>query len=248
MSINQLQPLEATDTVGEWVATDFRLANVFTAHGIDFCCGGDVPVGQACADKGISVETLLADVHTARATAAVGEQYNEWSIDFLSDYIVNQFHAYTRRMLPQLIQFADAVANAHGDHHPETITIAEMLPALSAEMLDHMQSEEDLLYPFIKQLIQSRASGAPIPTPAFGSAAELIVEMDHEHAETGDALEDIARLSNNFAIPEDACNTYRALYGFLAEFEATTKKHIHLENNILFPKAIRLEQELAAAA
>lgn len=248
MSFNQLQELRETDSVGEWVATDFRLANVFTEHGIDFCCGGDISVGQACADKGISVETLLRDVKTAQATAAVGEQYNEWSIDFLSEYIVNQFHAYTRRMLPQLLQYADAVANAHGAQHPETITIAAMLPSLAQEMIDHMQSEEDQLYPYVKQLVQGAASGKLPATPPFGSAAELIVEMDHEHEETGGALEEMARLSDNFAVPEDACNTYRALYGFLTEFEATTKKHIHLENNILFPKAIRLEAELATAA
>lgn len=247
MSLNELQGLQATETVGDWVASDFRLANVFTKYGIDFCCGGDVPVGQACAEKGISVETLLRDVETAQATAAVGEQYNDWSIDFLADYVINQFHAYTRKMLPQLVQYADAVANAHGAHHPETITIAGMMRPLALEMLDHMNKEEKLLYPYVKQIVNSHNTGAPLPTPEFGSAEALIVEMDKEHEETGDALEQFVELSDNFAIPEDACNTYRALYNFLAEFEATTKKHIHLENNILFPKAIRMEKELAAA-
>ncbi|HNS39502.1 MAG TPA: hemerythrin domain-containing protein, partial [Promineifilum sp.] len=186
-------------------------------------------------------------VETAQATAAVGEQYNDWSIDFLADYVINQFHAYTRKMLPQLVQYADAVANAHGAHHPETITIAGMMRPLALEMLDHMNKEEKLLYPYVKQIVNSHNTGAPLPTPEFGSAEALIVEMDKEHEETGDALEQFAELSDNFAIPEDACNTYRALYNFLAEFEATTKKHIHLENNILFPKAIRMEKELAAA-
>lgn len=247
MSLNQLQDLQTTESVGDWVAADFRLANVFTKYGIDFCCGGDVPVGQACAEKGISVETLLRDVQTAQATAAVGEQYNDWSIDFLSDYIVNQFHAYTRRMLPQIVEYAGAVANAHGAQHPETITIAALLPPLAEEMLDHMDSEEELLYPYIKQLVQQGATGSPLKPPAFGSAEILIEEMDREHEETGDVLEELVELSDGFTVPDDACNTYRALYGFLTEFEATTKKHIHLENNILFPKAIRLEKQLAVA-
>ena len=104
-----------------------------------------------------------------------------------------------------------------------------------------------MLYPYIKQLVQQRATGSPLKPPAFGSAEILIEEMDREHEETGDVLEELVELSDGFTVPDDACNTYRALYGFLTEFEATTKKHIHLENNILFPKAIRLEKQLAVA-
>lgn len=242
MSKYQLQNLSVTNSVGEWVAADFRLANVFTRHGIDFCCGGGKPVDQACAEKGISVETLLHEAQDARLASGIGEQYNQWSVDFLADYILNQFHPYTREMLAQIGQYADTVANAHGAAHPETVTIAALWGPLRAAMTAHLRDEEEQLFPYIKQLTQQPAAGGPVTPPAFGSAQALIAQMGAEHEEVGDTLGEIERLSGGYAVPADGCNTYRALYGFLGEFEATTKKHIHLENNILFPKAIRLEQ------
>ena len=115
-------------------------------------------------------------------------------------------------------------------------------------MTAHLREEEEQLFPYIKQLAQRQAAGGPLPPPAFGSAQALIAQMGAEHEEVGDTLGEIERLSGGYAVPADGCNTYRALYGFLGEFEAaTTKKHIHLENNILFPKAVRLEQEQARA-
>lgn len=240
-----LQDFDAARTVGEWVAADFRLANVFSKHGIDFCCGGGKPVNQACAEKGVSLETLLHEAQDARITAGIGEQYNQWALDFLADYIANQFHPYTRQMLAQIGQYAEAVAHAHGPAHPETVTIAAHWRQLQGEMTAHLRDEEQQLFPYIKQLTQAQAAGGSPPPPPFGSAQALIEQMGAEHDEVGDTLGEIARLSNGYTVPADGCNTYRALYGFLSEFEATTKKHIHLENNILFPKTIRLEQALA---
>lgn len=245
MSTTQLQRLDANNSVGEWVAVDFRLASVFTRHGIDFCCGGGKTVEQACAEKGLSSEALLREAQTASDTPAAGEQYNQWPVDFLADYIVNQFHTYTREMLEQIGSYAAAVVNAHGSAHPETVTVAALWETLRGNMLAHLRDEEELLFPYIKRLAGGpTAAGAPAQ-PAFGSAEALISQMGDEHEEVGAALAELAQVSGGYALPEDACNTYRALYGFLPEFEATTKKHIHLENNILFPKAIKLEQELS---
>lgn len=245
MSVNQFQNLSATNSVGEWVAADFRLASVFTRHGIDFCCGGGQPVDQACAEHGIGLETLLHEAQVARMAVGIGEQYNQWAVDFLADYIVNQFHPYTREMLAQINQYADAVANAHGAAHPETVTIAALWRPLRATMTAHLRDEEERLFPYIKQLAQRPTASGATPPPAFGSAQALIAQMGAEHEEVGATLGEIARLSGGYAVPADGCNTYRALYGFLSEFEATTKKHIHLENNILFPKTVRLEQAQA---
>ncbi len=243
MTIQPLQEFSATRTVGEWVAADFRLASVFARHGIDFCCGGGKPVDQACAEQGVSLEMLLREAQDARMVSGIGEQYNQWSVDFLADYIANQFHPYTREMLGQIGQYADAVANAHGATHPETVTIAALWRPLRAAMTAHLRDEEERLFPYIKQLAQRQAVGGSLSSPAFGSAQALIAQMGAEHEEVGDTLGELARLSGGYAVPPDGCNTYRALYGFLGEFETTTKKHIHLENNILFPKAIRLEQQ-----
>ncbi len=248
MSTSQLQNLHATKSVGEWGASDFRLASVFTRHGIDFCCGGGKPVDQACAEKGISIEALLQEAQAARETSGIGEQYNQWSVDFLADYIINQFHPYTKEMLAQIGQYADTVANAHGAAHPETVTIAALWRPLREALSAHLRDEEDLLFPYIKQLAQRRATDGLLTPPSFGSAQALIAQMGAEHEEAGNTLADLARLSGGYTVPPDGCNTYRALYGFLNEFEATTKKHIHLENNILFPKTIELELGQARVA
>lgn len=247
MSVSLLQNLSAANSVGEWVATDFRLASVFTRHGMDFCCGGGKPVDQACAEKGVSLETLLQEAQAVRELPGIGEQYNQWAVDFLADYIVNQFHPYTKEMLAQIGSYADTVAHAHGPTHPETVVIAALWQQLREKLTVHLQDEEELLFPYIKQIAQRPAADGPGAAPSFGSAQALITQMGTEHDEAGDALGELARLSGGYTVPADGCNTYRALYGFLSEFEATTKKHIHLENNILFPKAVRLEQELARA-
>ena len=248
MSASLLQNLSATNSVGEWVAADFRLASVFTRHGIDFCCGGSKPVDQACAEKGISVATLLSEAQDARLASGIGEQYNQWSVDFLADYILNQFHPYTQEMLAQIDQYADTVANAHGAAHPETVTIAALWRQFAPKLTSHLDDEEEQLFPYIKQLAQQSAAAGPVTPPAFGSAQALIAQLGAEHDEAGGILGEIERLSSSYAVPPDGCNTYRALYGFLSEFEATTKKHIHLENNILFPKAIWLEEQARAGA
>lgn len=244
MTTTQLQHLDATRTVGEWVAADFRLASVFTRYGIDFCCGGGKAVDRACAEQGITVDGLLQEARAASDTPAIGEQYNQWPVDFLADYIVNQFHTYTREMLDHIGHYAEKVAAAHGAHHPETVEIAHRWETLREAMLAHLRDEEELLFPYIKQLTGWPASDAQ---PDLESARALMAQMGDEHEEVGATLAELARLSGGYALPEDACNTFRALYGFLPEFEATTKKHIHLENNILFPKTLKLEQAQAAA-
>ena len=247
MSTNQLQNLSEANSVGEWVAADFRLASVFSRHGIDFCCGGGKPVDQACAEQGISVETLLHEAQDARLASGIGEQYNQWSVDFLADYIaqpVSPLHpgdaGADRPVRRHRRQCARRGAPGDGDDRGAVAAVCARLTA-------HLRDEEELLFPYIKQLAQRPAAGGPVTPPAFGSAQALIAQMGAEHEEVGATLGEIERLSGGYAVPADGCNTYRALYGFLGEFEATTKKHIHLENNILFPKAIRLEQEQARA-
>lgn len=248
MATLPLQGLDTARSVGEWVALDYRLASVFSKHGIDFCCGGAKPVDQACAEKGVSLETLRQEAQAARTASGVGEQYNQWPVEFLTDYIANQFHPYTWEMLAQIGQYADIVAQVHGAAHPETVTIAARWQQLQAEMAAHLREEEEQLFPYIKQLAQARAAGGALTPPPFGSGQALIGQMGAEHDAVGATLDELACLSGGYVVPADGCNTYRALYGFMGEFEATTKKHVHLENNILFPKVVKLEQEQAGGA
>lgn len=246
MIINTPSHLTAKQSVGSWVSADYRLAAVFEKYGIDYCCGGQKPVEEACAEQGISPDTILQEVtHITEATDHA-ERYDQWALDFLADYIVNQFHLYTKQMLPQLSETIETVADAHGESHPETLAIAALWPDVQGELAQHMQKEELLLFPYIKRLVDSQAEDEIPPVPPFGSAHELIEAMEAEHDETGDALHKIATLSNSYTPPEDACPTFQTLYARLKEFDAATKKHIHLENNILFPKAIELEETIRA--
>lgn len=234
-------------TVGEVVAADYRAAEIFQRLGIDFCCGGDKPLDEACREHNVSMEALQQALERLAMVPDRGEQYDQWGLDFLADYIVNQHHAYARKMTPLLRDYAQKVVAAHGEHHPETVTIAQLFEKLSGELAMHTQKEELLLFPYIRRLVKSQKEGDDLRTPPFGSAAELIEKMDEEHDGTGELLGQIEALSNGYAPPVDACNTYRALYGSLEAFADDTRKHIHLENNILFPKTIQLENELRAA-
>lgn len=129
-------------SVGAWVTADYRLAALFERHGIDFCCGGDRPLNEACAEQGVSLETLLDEARQVATAPNDGEQYDNWALDFLADYVVNQFHTANRQTMPQIADYAATVASVHGAAHPATVAIAELWPQVAGEMGMHMQREE----------------------------------------------------------------------------------------------------------
>jgi regulator of cell morphogenesis and NO signaling len=239
--MNETQEANYTHkTIGEMAAADQRAIQVFEKYGIDFCCGGQKTFGEACAEKGLDTGQVLQELEeAAQAASGPGEHYDQWELDFLADYIVNQYHTYTKSMLLRVRDFAAKVAEVHGDRHPETRLIAQQWSELSQEMTAHLQKEETLLFPYIKQLVKGEKKSQPVA----GSTQQLIWEMEAEHEAVGESLAEIEALSHGFTPPQDACNTYRALYGYLREFDENTKKHVHLENNILFPRAVRLEKK-----
>ncbi len=241
----------AERTLGAIVAKDQRTAAVFDRHGIDFCCGGDRTLQAACAEADVDVEAVLDDIRQLRATPSSAEvateRFNQWAPDFLCDYITNQHHAYAREALPRIEALAEKVAGVHGEDHRETREIAELWPELRGEMSQHTQKEELLLWPYVKKLVQAEREGTTVQPPKFGSAQALINEMEAEHDDTGDHLARIQALSNGFAPPADACGSFRMLYRELQAFDADTKRHVHLENHVLFPKALRLEERLLDA-
>ena len=149
MTVNNLSHLTAEQPVGAWVTADYRLAVVFEKYGIDYCCGGQKSVGEVCAEHDVSPNTILKEVAQVIEAPGSGERYDQWSLDFLADYIVNQFHTYTKRMLPQLSESIETVANVHGETHPETRTIAALWPTVRGELAQHMQKEELMLFPYI---------------------------------------------------------------------------------------------------
>lgn len=234
-------------TVAEIVTENHLTAETFEKYGIDFCCGGNKTLKQACKERGINIEEIekeLKQVHQKTEEPKDLNQYDKWELDFLADYIINQFHSYTKDTIYRLRDIIDKVANVHGERHPETLKIRQIWHELSGELIKHMQKEELLLFPYIRQLVRAKREGTKPKPPVFGSINNPVKVMEAEHKHTGDCLGEISTLSNGFNPPEDACPTYRTVYERLKEFDRITKMHIHLENNILFPRAMRLEEEL----
>ncbi|MDX1617251.1 MAG: iron-sulfur cluster repair di-iron protein [Balneolaceae bacterium] len=234
----------ADKTIGQIVTEDYRTAQVFEKHGLDFCCGGRRTVMEACAAKGIDPEALAREIAMLGSRKSTGDNYKDWTPDFLIDYIINNHHNYVRNKLPELHIYAEKVAKVHGKNHPENVEILDRLEELASAMRDHMRKEEEILFPYVKQLVESERRGVEPEAPEFGSAGKPVQMFEEEHEEAGEAMEEIRRLSNNFTVPDDACTTYEVLYQNLSEFRDDLHKHVHLENNILFPKALELEKRL----
>lgn len=238
---------EDTSTIGELVVEDFRKAEVFRKHGLDFCCGGKRSVQAACEKRGVDYKLVKEDLDALdRDQGSSMENFNEWELDFLCDFIVNKHHKYVTDSIPMLLEYSAKVARVHGERHPETIDIAHYFKNVADELMDHMPKEENVLFPYIKELVAAKKAGEKVEKPNFGTIVNPINMMEAEHLEAGDDMEKVHDLSDVYQPPADACNTYRVLYGKLAEFEKDLHQHIHLENNILFKKAIELEKEVMA--
>ncbi|AHM62711.1 hemerythrin HHE cation binding domain-containing protein [Flammeovirgaceae bacterium 311] len=237
---------ENDETLGEIAAKDIRKAQIFRKYGLDFCCGGKKTVKEACAEKGLDVTKIEQELKQTdrNVVAARPLPYNEWDPAFLADYIVNTHHTYVRQMLPDISAYALKVARVHGGHHPELIQINGLVESIKQELEGHLPKEENILFPYIKKLVQAKNSNQPLEKPHFGTVENPVKMMEMEHENAGHALEKIRELSNNYSLPEDACGSYRLLFKMLEEFESDLHIHIHLENNILFPKALEIEKQL----
>ena len=234
-------------TIGEIVAENYRTAAVFGSFGIDFCCKGNRTLAEACESKSIStdeVEAKLAAV--ANAQQNKGVDYNTWSLDLLADYIQKQHHKYIETQTPILKQYLAKLCKVHGDRHPELFEIADAFNSSAGELAKHMKKEELVLFPFIRLMVRAKDEGHTVRDPHFMTVKNPIQMMLLEHDVEGDRFREISKLSNGYTPPADACNTYRVTYALLKEFEDDLHLHIHLENNILFPKSIELEKEVSA--
>jgi len=231
-------------TIGQLVKDDYRTAQVFQQNGLDFCCGGNRTIEEACVSKDVNTDDIVRALNQVRNNGTKEDNYDQWSLDFLVDYIVNNHHEFTRNKLPEIGKYAKKVAKVHGDRHDELNEIYYEFTMLHTEIFNHLDKEERILFPYIKQLVEAEKKGVKPEAPEFGEAANPIAMMEDEHDEAGTSMAKIRRLSNNFTPPEDACTTYRLLYQNLEGFEKDLHKHVHLENNILFPKAMKLEKQL----
>ena len=230
-------------TVGQIVTEDPRKAEIFRKYDIDFCCGGKQPLAQACREKGLDVTKVQEELTSIDSSPADRQQqYDQWQVDFLADYIVNVHHSYLRDNIPLILELSDKIGRVHGENHPEAIEIARLFAEAAVDLQQHLVKEEQELFPYIKKLQQAAQSGEDINKSPYASATEKLLTYEEEHEEVGGILKQIRLLSNNFKLPDDVCNTYRVTYAKLDEFEQDIHQHIHLENNILFPGALDLER------
>jgi regulator of cell morphogenesis and NO signaling len=224
-------------TIGEIVANDFRAASMFKEAGIDFCCGGNKSLTEACIEKGADETRLIQQLDTLALTPISGAMnFKDWNLSFLSDYIVNTHHKFVLKNLPELVFYTQKIAEVHGNFHPELIEVASLFTKINEELLQHLKNEEQVLFPAIKE-----AENKPSPA-LIATIVSEITRMQGEHEFAGGAMDNINVLTQNYLIPEDACNTYRVTLKLLEQFEDDLHIHVHLENNILYPNALKLAQ------
>ena len=233
-----------TMTVAEIVTDKIEAGDVFKKYDIDFCCGGDVQLSAVCEENNINIDEVVTEIEQSSATVFSAHDYNAWDLDFLADFVLNTHHKFVEKESPILLQYSEKVAQVHGASHPEVIRINQLTHALVDELLGHMQKEEMILFPNIKSIAKALKNGTTYQVPPFGSLQNPINVMEAEHDSAGDIIKEIKQLTNDFTPPEGACNTFIALYAKLEAYQNDLFQHIHIENNILFPKAVELEKEL----
>jgi regulator of cell morphogenesis and NO signaling len=232
--------MQTTDQkmVGELVAEDFRAAGVFHEYGIDFCCGGKRSVADACRERGIDTEAVVSAVTAACARPdPSAPRFNEWETETLIGFIVGNHHEYVRRALPLLIAHTRKLAAVHGSRHPELHEVAQLTQTVADEMTSHMAKEERVLFPYIALLAETVRKGQTAAPPPFGSIENPIRMMEEEHETAGAATARIREITGGYAVPQDGCTTYRVCLQELDAFERDLHAHVHLENNLLFPRA-----------
>ena len=229
-------------TIGDFVAENFRTAEVFKKYHIDFCCKGGRTVEEACDKKKVSPEEIYKELEEVANRKSEDIDFNSWPLDLLADYVEKTHHRYVEEKSAMLIPYLNKLCKVHGERHPELFEINELFIGSAQDLAAHMKKEELILFPFIKQMVEAKKNGEPLPAPRFGTVENPVAMMKHEHEAEGERFVKIAELTNNYEFPDDACGTYQVTYRMLEDFQNDLHKHIHLENNILFPKAIAMEK------
>lgn len=221
--------------LGDIVADDFRTAEVFKNAGIDFCCGGKKTLKQACEEKALNLEVIVQQIVEQQTLPISNAQnFKDWPLDFLCDYIVNFHHKYVFKTLPELVFYTRKIADVHGNNHPELQEAASLFGQINSELLQHLRNEEEILFPAIKQLLKHGND------EARNIVKSEITRMNGEHEFAGGAMDKINEITGGYQVPADGCNTYMVSFKLLKQFEDDLHIHVHLENNILFPKALNL--------
>lgn len=237
--------IQSNQNIGELVAQDYRSASVFKKYGIDFCCQGNRTINDACTEKLLDVEVVLNDLSDiGNVSNSSGIDFKSWPLDLLADYIEKTHHRYVEDKSPELISYLDKICEVHGENHTELYEIKDLIQQTVGNLSQHMKKEELVLFPYIRKMEKAKRTGELLQKPSFGTIQNPINQMESEHSAEGDRFRSIETLSNNYTPPADSCNTYRVTFAMLKEFQDDLHLHIHLENNILFPKSILLEKQV----
>ncbi len=232
-------------TVGQIAAELPQATRIFEKLGIDYCCGGRMSLEEACSSTAVSAKEVVDLLVAAQKEAETAQTPRNWRTESLAnliDHIVSTHHEYVRNEIPRLEALLEKVCKVHGEGHPELLEIRETFSGLAQELYSHMMKEEMILFPHIARVEHTIERKVEIPSPPFGTVQNPVNMMVHEHDSAGEALGTMRRLSNSYAPPADACISFKTLYSALNEFEVDLHQHIHLENNILFPRAIEMER------
>ena len=235
--------LTMSKTVRDYAIETPQTIPVFEKLGIDYCCGGNRPLDEACSAANLNLEQVLRQIDAAIAEPArpSDRELQAGSLAELIAHVVSTHHAFVRKQAPEIENLIEKVYAKHGANHPELATIRNVFHDLSQELMMHLMKEENVLFPYIVRMEESVIEDEPILPPPFGTVANPVRMMEHEHDNAGIALRVMRDASQNFTPPADACTSFRALYTALVNFEKDLHQHIHLENNVLFPRAVQME-------
>ncbi len=231
--------------LSELVAENFEYASVFEKYGMDFCCKGKRKLEDVCNEKGVDTEIVVNELEKLQSSCeSDANNYGSWDLSFLIDYIINNHHSYVLNQIPVLKAHTEKIAEVHGVNHPELSEVKDMFRQLSEELLSHMEKEEKIIFPIIKEIENEYKRNGTLGELPFQSIKDQIEQMENEHTSAGDLLYKMRDITGNYYLPDDACTTYEITFKEIDAFEKDLHKHIHLENNILFPKAIKMEFDL----
>ncbi len=230
--------------IGDVVQENFKAAQIFDKNKIDFCCGGNISLAEACQNADRNVDNLITELEALMIVSDPDSNYiNNLSLEDLSDYIMKRHHTYVSEVAPFLQQKLQKLCDVHGENHKELFEIKELFDGAVQNLSKHMENEESILFPTIIKMLKSGDEN-----PDLGNVREEVLSiiklMEEEHQTEGERFERISELTNNFTCPPDGCNTFQVTYQTLKDFEDDLHRHIHLENNILFKKTIALAREI----
>ncbi|QQS51266.1 MAG: iron-sulfur cluster repair di-iron protein [Bacteroidota bacterium] len=231
-------------SVGDIVKANFKTAQIFERNKIDFCCGGGISLDEACKKSGTNVEQLIPELEaTIQLTDPDSRYIDELELNELCDYIEKRHHSYVNENIPFLQQKMQKLCDVHGDNHNELYEIKALFDGAAENLSAHMKKEELILFPYIRKMVKFQKEGKTAKDE-LGVAVKTINTMHEEHLTEGERFEKISQLTSSYTCPPDGCGTYRVTFQTLKEFENDLHRHIHLENNILFKKALLLESDL----